>query len=116
MCWDRDLFIVDGFTPGSMCELVFGVTREGDRVTGVTAQTGDSVREITCRTLIVAESHGECLTAFTIDEPGALLAAWQDRNHRAIERVTQLLNELRASGTPDAAMLSVALRELRNLG
>ena len=59
----------------------------------------------------------EVLTgAGTIDEPGALLAAWQDRNHRAIERVTQLLNELRASGTPDAAMLSVALRELRNLG
>jgi len=27
VCWDRDLFIVDGFTPGAMCELVFGMTR-----------------------------------------------------------------------------------------
>jgi geranylgeranyl reductase family protein len=34
---------------------VVEVTREGDRVTGVTAQTRDGVREITCRTLIVAD-------------------------------------------------------------
>jgi N-acetyl-anhydromuramyl-L-alanine amidase AmpD len=27
VCWDRDLFIVDGFTPGNMSELVFGLTR-----------------------------------------------------------------------------------------
>jgi N-acetyl-anhydromuramyl-L-alanine amidase AmpD len=27
VCWDRDLFISDGFTPGNMSELVFGVTR-----------------------------------------------------------------------------------------
>jgi glutamate dehydrogenase len=47
--------------------------------------------------------------------PEALLAAWQDRNRRGVERATQLLNELRGSGTVDAAMLSVALRELRGL-
>jgi glutamate dehydrogenase len=45
----------------------------------------------------------------------ALLAAWQERNRRAIERVQQLLAELRAAPSADAAMLSVALRELRNL-
>jgi glutamate dehydrogenase len=44
-----------------------------------------------------------------------LIAAWQDRNRRGIERSAQLLGELRAAGSPDAAMLSVALRELRNL-
>ena len=46
----------------------------------------------------------------------ALLAAWQERNRRAIERAQQLLVELRAAPAADAAMLAVALRELRNLG
>ncbi len=45
-----------------------------------------------------------------------LLATWQERNRRAIERAQQLLVELRAAPAADAAMLSVALRELRNLG
>ncbi len=43
------------------------------------------------------------------------IAAWQDRNRRALERAAQLLAELRAVPMPDAAMLSVALRELRAL-
>jgi glutamate dehydrogenase len=47
--------------------------------------------------------------------PAALLAAWLDRNRRGIERAAQLLTELRAAPSVDAAMLSVALRELRNL-
>jgi len=46
----------------------------------------------------------------------ALIAAWQDRNRRAIERTQHLQAELRAASSADAAMLSVALRELRNLG
>ena len=46
----------------------------------------------------------------------ALIGAWQDRNRRSIERAVQLLGELRTAAQPDAAMLSVALRELRNLG
>jgi glutamate dehydrogenase len=45
-----------------------------------------------------------------------LIGAWQDRNRRGIERAAQLLGELRMAAQPDAAMLSVALRELRNLG
>ncbi len=45
----------------------------------------------------------------------ALIGAWQDRNRRGIERAVQLLGELRTAAQPDAAMLSVALRELRNL-
>jgi len=44
-----------------------------------------------------------------------LLAAWQERNRRAAERAQRLMGELRAAPTTDASMLSVALRELRNL-
>jgi glutamate dehydrogenase len=50
-----------------------------------------------------------------IDEPSALMTAWQERNARAIEREDQLLGELRAAPALDLAMLSVALRELRAL-
>jgi len=46
----------------------------------------------------------------------ALLEVWQERNRRAIERVQQLMGELRAAPAADGAMLSVALRELRTLG
>jgi glutamate dehydrogenase len=45
-----------------------------------------------------------------------LIAAWQERNRRAIERVQQLLAELKSAPTADFEMLAVALRELRNLG
>ncbi len=45
----------------------------------------------------------------------ALVAAWEDRNRRALERAAQLIDELRTAPAPDAAMLSVALRELRSL-
>ena len=45
----------------------------------------------------------------------ALIAAWQERNRRAIEREAQLLAELRAAPALDPAMLAVALRELRTL-
>jgi glutamate dehydrogenase len=48
--------------------------------------------------------------------PAKHVAVWQDANKRALERATQLLMELRAVPAPDAAMLSVALRELRSLG
>jgi glutamate dehydrogenase len=51
-----------------------------------------------------------------IVDAAALIAAWQERNARAIEREGQLLAELRAAPSLDAAMLSVALRELRTLG
>ncbi|MFO1413311.1 MAG: NAD-glutamate dehydrogenase [Burkholderiales bacterium] len=44
-----------------------------------------------------------------------IIGAWKDHNRRALERAAQILTELRAATTPDAAMLSVALRELRAL-
>jgi glutamate dehydrogenase len=50
-----------------------------------------------------------------VDSPGALVEAWQASNGRTIERAGQLLGELRAVPAPDAAMLAVALRELRGL-
>jgi glutamate dehydrogenase len=61
---------------------------------------------------ITAEVLG---TAAEIAAPGALIAAWQARNERGIARAAQLLTELRAAPAVDAAMISVALRELRNL-
>ena len=48
-------------------------------------------------------------------EGAELIGAWRARNGRAIDRALQLLSELHATGSTDAAMLSVALRELRNL-
>jgi glutamate dehydrogenase len=47
--------------------------------------------------------------------PRDLIAAWRDRNRRVLERSGQLLSELRSVPSPDAAMLSVVLRELRAL-
>ena len=49
------------------------------------------------------------------EAPGALVAAWQQANARALERAAQLFAELRAVPSPDSAMLSVTLRELRAL-
>jgi glutamate dehydrogenase len=50
------------------------------------------------------------------ESPAALVEAWQSSNGRTLERAAQLLGELRAVAAPDAAMLAVALRELRALG
>ena len=49
------------------------------------------------------------------DDPAALVAAWESANRDAMERASRLLGELRAAPAADLAMLSVALRELRNL-
>jgi glutamate dehydrogenase len=43
------------------------------------------------------------------------LDAWARRNDAALERAQRLLNELADARNADLAMLSVALRELRNL-
>ena len=45
-----------------------------------------------------------------------MVARWQAANQRALDRASQLLAELRAVPSPDSAMLSVTLRELRALG
>jgi glutamate dehydrogenase len=50
-----------------------------------------------------------------IESPAELVAAWEAGNGRTLERAAHLLGELRAVPAPDAAMLSVALRELRAL-
>jgi len=50
-----------------------------------------------------------------ISAPPQLIAAWEDRNRRGVARAAQLSGELRAAPSIDAAMLSVALQELRNL-
>jgi glutamate dehydrogenase len=56
------------------------------------------------------------LRALTADALAAGgVASWKARNAALYERVRQILAELRAAEAPDLAMLSVALRELRNL-
>ena len=47
--------------------------------------------------------------------PAALISAWKTRNAVLYERFRQVLTDLRAAESPDLAMLSVAMRELRNL-
>jgi glutamate dehydrogenase len=49
------------------------------------------------------------------DQATNLVGAWEGRSASPLDRASRLLGELRATGTPDLAMLSVALRELRNL-
>jgi glutamate dehydrogenase len=48
-------------------------------------------------------------------EPTQLLTGWETRNRVELERAQRLLSELADAKTADQAMLSVALRELRNL-
>jgi glutamate dehydrogenase len=61
------------------------------------------------------------VTAAVIAEGGAdaspltLMETWREKNGRALERARHLVDELKASASTDASMLSVALRELRNL-
>jgi glutamate dehydrogenase len=49
------------------------------------------------------------------ESPATRVEAWQANNGRTLERAAQLMGELRAVAAPDAAMLAVALRELRAL-
>ena len=44
-----------------------------------------------------------------------MLAGWEQRNQTALERAQRMLAELADAKGVDLAMLSVALRELRNL-
>jgi glutamate dehydrogenase len=48
-------------------------------------------------------------------DPARLVEAWEAANRALVERFRQVLADLRAAESPDLAMLSVAMRELRNL-
>ena len=61
-------------------------------------------------------SMGALANGTDLASSGKLVAAWEGRNQRSIQRVGQIIGELRAASLVDAPMLSVALRELRNLG
>jgi NAD-specific glutamate dehydrogenase len=45
----------------------------------------------------------------------ALIEAWMQENAASVARATAMLDDLREAETLDIAMLSVALREIRNL-
>jgi len=47
--------------------------------------------------------------------PNALIKAWEAQNKSALGRSRQVLADLQSAGNLDLSMLSVALRELRNL-
>jgi glutamate dehydrogenase len=53
--------------------------------------------------------------AVTDANAAALVGRWEEMHRDGMERAARLLAELRAAPTPDLAMLSVGLRELRNL-
>jgi len=57
----------------------------------------------------------DALRADGSGDPGQQIAAWKKRNAVLYERCRQVLGELRSAGSPDFPMLSVAMRELRNL-
>jgi glutamate dehydrogenase len=57
----------------------------------------------------------DALRASAPEDPAGQIAAWKKRNAALYERFRQVLADLRAAETPDLAMLSVAMRELRNL-
>jgi glutamate dehydrogenase len=48
-------------------------------------------------------------------DPASMITAWKKRNAVLYERFRQVLADLRTAEAPDLAMLSVAMRELRNL-
>ena len=48
-------------------------------------------------------------------DPARLSALWEAAHRTVLERFGQVLADLRTAGAPDLAMLSVAMRELRNL-
>ncbi|HEV8096033.1 MAG TPA: NAD-glutamate dehydrogenase [Burkholderiales bacterium] len=54
-------------------------------------------------------------TAPTERDPARLSALWEAAHRIVLERFGQVLADLRTAGSPDLAMLSVAMRELRNL-
>jgi glutamate dehydrogenase len=55
------------------------------------------------------------LKASTVADMGLLLSNWQAQHPQLIRRWKSMVKDLRHSGTPDFAMISVALRELLSL-
>jgi glutamate dehydrogenase len=48
-------------------------------------------------------------------EPDTLISAWETQHKNELDRLRQLLTDVQSAGISDLSMLSVALRELRNL-
>ncbi|HEY0826158.1 MAG TPA: NAD-glutamate dehydrogenase [Ramlibacter sp.] len=68
----------------------------------------DDLADLQRSIALEALGHGE-------GEPGDVLDRWERGNRQALERAQRLLAELQDTPGSDLAMLSVALRELRNL-
>jgi NAD-specific glutamate dehydrogenase len=50
-----------------------------------------------------------------LHDADVLIGVWEAKNRSSIERIRQVIADLQAAGSLDLSMLSVALRELRNL-
>ena len=48
-------------------------------------------------------------------EPETLIGTWEAQHKNRLDRFRHLLADVQSTGVPDLSMLSVALRELRNL-
>ncbi|MDB5898855.1 MAG: NAD-glutamate dehydrogenase, partial [Ramlibacter sp.] len=68
----------------------------------------DDVTDLQRSIALQAVSHHE-------GQAKEILDRWEQGNHQALERARRLLAELQDTPGSDLAMLSVALRELRNL-
>jgi glutamate dehydrogenase len=77
---------------------------------------GDDLADLQRSIALEAVSHHQG-TAAAVHQgtAAAVLDQWEQGNRQALERAQRLLAELRDAGGGDLAMLSVALRELRNL-
>lgn len=69
---------------------------------------GDDLADLQRSIALEAVSHNDGDVAQILDK-------WEHANRQALERAQRLLAELRETQSADLAMLSVALRELRNL-
>ena len=49
------------------------------------------------------------------DDAETLIDTWMEENRSAVERTNAILSDLKEADTLDIAMISVALREIRNL-
>ena len=121
-------------------EVAFETKREVDRVAGVYFLLGSRLnfswlyRQINS---LSADSHWQALAKAALGDdasilqtkitglvlrlspqlqaPDALLDAWEGQHKNELDHIRQLLADLQSAGLPDLSMLSVAVRELRNL-
>ena len=67
------------------------------------------------KSALAIRARCENVLAGGVGSPAESIAAWEAKNAVLLERAQRMLAELGDAKVPDLSMLSVALRELRNL-